>query len=488
MADSSSWMLGNNTRFLILYMSMFCLTLIFANSLALNFTIICMEPSVSYDSTGNKTMMPENAELYTASEKSWLFSATPVGNILGALPISLLQTKFGFKKCLVTYGSVSVIATLLLPLAANIGYWPLFAARVLQGFAIGIAFPAVSTITAGWSPIKNSGVYVSMLLCHLQLAPLLMMPLAGQMCESSLGWPAVYYVFGATTAVFILAFYVFYEDSPRAHRKVSQKELCMIEEGKEAVLTCEKPTVPYRAMFTDVVIWAILLEYFGAILGMLIFMLYGPLYLHDALGFEVKGTGFAAALPFLLGVILKLIAGPLSDRASCISQRSRIIVASIMSQGGMAVSFIILALLPVDQKLLIQVFFTIVSAVDALNCIALDKSCQLVRASWRAKAYGHIQACAKYGYVIQSIVTLCNGVIALIIPLMIGILAPNNTADQWRTVFWLVGVLVIVTDIPFLLTAQDKPRPWVSNAFSNRKIVPIDLLEAKVSVAAKVIG
>lgn len=55
----------------------------------------------------------------------------------------------------------------------------------------------------------------------------------------------------------------------------------MIEEGKEAVLTCEKPTVPYRAMFTDVVIWAILLEYFGAILGMLIFMLYGPLYLHD---------------------------------------------------------------------------------------------------------------------------------------------------------------------------------------------------------------
>ncbi|KAH7705653.1 Protein C01B4.8 [Aphelenchoides avenae] len=453
---------------------MFCLTLIFANSLALNFTIICMEPSASYDSTGNETRMPDDVELYTASEKSWLFSATPIGNILGALPISLLQTKFGFKKCLVTYGAVSVVATLLLPLAANIGYWPLFAARVLQGFAIGIAFPAVSTITAGWSPIKNSGVYVSMLLCHLQLAPLLMMPLAGQMCESSLGWPAVYYVFGATTAVFLLAFYVFYEDSPRAHRKVSQKELCMIEEGKEAVLTCEKPKVPYRAMFTDVVIWSILLEYFGAILGMLIFMLYGPLYLHDALGFEVKGTGFAAALPFLLGVILKLIAGPLSDRASCISQRSRIIVASTMSQGGMAVSFIILALLPVDQKLLIQVFFTIVSAVDALNCIALDKSCQL--------------ACAKYGYVIQSIVTLCNGVIALIIPLMIGILAPNNTADQWRTVFWIVGVLVIVTDIPFLLTAQDKPRPWVSNAFSNRKIVPVDLHEPKVSVAVKAIG
>lgn len=44
----------------------------------------------------------------------------------------------------------------------------------------------------------------------------------------------------------------------------------------------------------------------------------------------------------------------------------------------MAGCFIAMALLPVEQKTLIQIFFTGVNFFSALNCVGLDKSCQMV--------------------------------------------------------------------------------------------------------------
>lgn len=44
----------------------------------------------------------------------------------------------------------------------------------------------------------------------------------------------------------------------------------------------------------------------------------------------------------------------------------------------MAGCFIALATLPVDQKVLIQVAYTGVNFFSALNCVGLDKACQLV--------------------------------------------------------------------------------------------------------------
>lgn len=52
----------------------------------------------------------------------------------------------------------------------------------------------------------------------LKFAALLTMPLSGELCESSLGWPAVYYIQGTLTLVLFVLFYWFYRDTPRTHR------------------------------------------------------------------------------------------------------------------------------------------------------------------------------------------------------------------------------------------------------------------------------
>ncbi|KAH7695714.1 Protein F56A4.12 [Aphelenchoides avenae] len=342
-----------------------------------------------------------------------------------------------------------------------------------QGLAQGITFPAFPAIAAEWSPIQNSGLYVAVLTCHLQLGPLVMMPLAGEMCSSSLGWPALYYLMGGMTAVAIAILFFFHEDYPRDHRWVNKKELALIELGKESTQNSsgEKPQVPYKSIFTDVVVWGILVEYYGGMIALLIFMLFGPVYLYDVLGLEVSSTGFIAALPYLISVFVKFSAGPLSDALNCISQKARVKVFGALSQFTMAGCFIALALLPKEEKTWIQVFFTAASVLNALNTVGVDKSCQLT--------------CCQYGYVVQSVVTLSNAAITLLIPLLVGLMAPDNTVQQWSHIFWLIAGIVIIAEVVFVLTAEADPRPWTNTTHNKAQVAPVEYEAKRVSVSLR---
>ncbi|KAK6023661.1 hypothetical protein OSTOST_10544, partial [Ostertagia ostertagi] len=60
------------------------------------------------------------------------------------------------------------------------------------------------------------------------------------------------------------------------------------------------------------------------------------------LHYDVTTTGFTTALPYILSAALKFIVGPISDRATCISDRWRLVFFAAASQGLMALSFLAL--------------------------------------------------------------------------------------------------------------------------------------------------
>lgn len=64
---------------------------------------------------------------------------------------------------------------------------------------------------------------------------------------------------------------------------VNKKELTKIEKGKDVILkekSEKRETVPYRAIFTDYMVWIAWLGFFGDELGYQIFQQYGPLFLN----------------------------------------------------------------------------------------------------------------------------------------------------------------------------------------------------------------
>uniref|UniRef100_A0A914MWX4 Major facilitator superfamily (MFS) profile domain-containing protein n=1 Tax=Meloidogyne incognita TaxID=6306 RepID=A0A914MWX4_MELIC len=396
--------------------------------------------------------------MFNSAEQALLFSSVPVGTLLGTLPITPLTSRFGMRKTFVFYGLISSFATLFTPLAVKLDFGFLLIMRVLQGIAVSICFPASGSIIADWSPLRTAGTFIAFLSCHIQFGPILTMPLAGKLCESSWGWPAVYHLQAMRqksfqsmlTALAFGAFFTFYRDSPRIHRNVSRKELCKIEKGKppsEAGPVARNGEIPYAAMLRDPAVWAIFFCAMGSTFGFHIFMQYGPVYLNQIIKFDVQRTGFAMALPCILSVLVKLVVGSLSDRASCLSERSRVLLFASLSQFLVAICFCTLALLPQNSPpILFQCFFTTVPVVCGLNCAGLGKSTQLI-----SRQFAHV--------VTSFSVFACSSIIILI-PILVSFLAPDNRPEQWTRIFIIVAVVVVCCVVFFDCTAEASPRPW----------------------------
>ncbi|KAI1704539.1 major facilitator superfamily domain-containing protein [Ditylenchus destructor] len=439
---SHNFYFGHSTRYLVLCLSILCLSLIMSNSLAFNFTIICMTAAES-NGTANSTV-EFGSYGYSQAERNSLFSAIAVGTILGTIPITYLTSRFGVRKIFTIYGLISAFSTIFTPICAYLGFMPFFAMRVLQGVALSTCWPAIGSIIAEWSTIRHSGVYIALLSCHLQMGPIFTMPVSGELCESEYGWPAVYYLQGFLTLFAVIGFYLFFRDSPKYHRNVSDKELTTIQCGKH--LGSAKPKVPFIAMIKDITVWGIIASNIGGTLGLQIFMQYGPIYLNKALKFNIKGTGFAAALPYLLSAVTKFIAGPCSDHIICLSGKVRVIMFASLSQFLMASCFVALAFLPTTYPTLIQACFTGATVFSGLNCVGVGKSTQLVS--------------RQFSYVLMSVNSFTTSIIVLLIPYGVSLLAPNNTTDEWGRIFLIISTIVVVTAIMFDFTAQVDPRPW----------------------------
>jgi ACS family sodium-dependent inorganic phosphate cotransporter-like MFS transporter 5 len=381
---------------------------------------------------------------FNDDRQKMLFSATAVGALLGLLPIAHLTTHYGTRMTFTIYGMVSAISTLLTPLCVNLGFFPLLAMRILQGFATGSCFPAMGAVMSAWAPLRSSGMYMCFLTCHMQFGPMFTMPIAGMLCNSSWTWRGTYYVQGLVTFALFVAFYLFYQDSASSHRNVSAQELWKIQKGK--ILATEKRKVPYVQMASDMAVWGVIISTFSVLIGLQIFLQYGPIYFSEVLKFDVENTGVSVALPHIVAVVVKFLIGPMSDFMTCINEKWRVIFFTSLSQGLMLVSFGALAFLPPSQLMLIQAAFSGLIVFSGINAVGVFKSTQLMS--------------GPFSYVLMTINALTNSIVILVLPLLVGWLAPHNLTFEWERIFLGVAIFLALCTIVFYLTVEVDPRPW----------------------------
>ncbi|CAI2352778.1 unnamed protein product [Caenorhabditis sp. 36 PRJEB53466] len=356
---TSSFVFWNQARLYIMLLSLLCLTLAQMNSLTFNFTVICMDDIVSDHHARN---LSGAHWMESPSQKSVLFSGAAIGAMIGLIPSVPLMSRLGMRNMLTASGLVSAAGSVFFPPAVAFHYYAVLACRILQGLGISILFTVVGVIPGVWAPNDEMGTFLAILSCAFQLSSIISMPVSALLCESEFGWTSIYYLFGVLTFVAYTLFYVFYTDSPDIHTNVSEKELRRIEEGKLKIDNerREKEAVPYGAICTDTTVLMAWLSVFGGNFAFFILVLYGPTYLRDILHFDVKRTGFASALPFLLSAIVKFGAGQLSDRMQFVSQKTRFTFCAIVSQVGVAAGFIVMAMWS-------QLFFIVSVAVVVFN-------------------------------------------------------------------------------------------------------------------------
>lgn len=342
------------------------------------------------------------------------------------------------------YGAISTFATVAFPLAVRTGFMTVFIMRVLQGIGTGFSYPATGLIASQWSTTRATGTFIALLSCHVQFCNIFTMPVSGTLCESSLGWPSVFYLQGLLSACVFLAFFIFYKDDPGLHKNVSSAELVKITEGKHGQ---EKQAAPYRAIATDPCIIGIWLSTIGGNLGFQIFLLYGPTYINKVLHYDVTTTGFATALPYILSAVVKFVVGPVSDRATCISDRWRLIFFAALSQGVMASAFF--ALVFIKDPAIAQVAYTITIVSSGINAVGIVKCAQMV-----ARQHVHI---------VMAVISFLLCIIVLLIPVAVNVVCPDNTPEQWSRLFLGISAIIVAANIPFVFVARSDPAPWTGN-------------------------
>ncbi|MFH4982530.1 hypothetical protein AB6A40_009239 [Gnathostoma spinigerum] len=243
---------------------------------------------------------------------------------------------------------------------------------------------------------------------------------------------------------------------------VSDKELKKIEAGKTSLRKkCVEP-VPYKAILTSVPVWGVWICCIGATFGYQIFVQYGPIYLNKVLEYEITNTGFMTAFPNVIAAVFKILGGPISDLATCISPKSRVKVFTAISQGVMALSFVCLALIPPSLKVLGQVAYTAAVAFSSLMWVGPVRSGAMV-----ARQHAHF---------VLAIISFINSAGIIILPPIVSWIAPNNTASQWSILLFGICASVVICTIVFSFVGEADPAEWTKSN-SSSQVPPTTLSE-----------
>ncbi|PIC30524.1 hypothetical protein B9Z55_021731 [Caenorhabditis nigoni] len=437
----SKFVFGHRTRLFIMVLLLFCLTLPQINSITFNFTVICMEDLVEIFHAKN---FSGTHWMESTTHKSFIFSSTAIGAVIGLIPSVPLIDQLGIRIVLTASGILSAIGSLFFPLAVDYDFYAVVFCRILQGLGISIVFTVVGVIPGIWAAENETGTFLAILSCAFQLSMIICMPVSGLICDSDLGWRSIYYIFGIFTLFSYFLFFYFYTDSPRFHRNVSEKELKKIETGK---LEISKEGVPYLEICTDLTVLMAWLSVLGGNFGFTILTLYGPTYLKDVLHFDVKETGFATALPFILSALVKFAAGRISDKMDHLSEKTRFTFCAVISQGSVVIGLITMAI--TENRRIAQFAYTFAITSSGLNIVGNVKCIQL--------------RCRQHVHFALSVISLCAYLIHFGAPIAVGLLTSGseNMEENWSRLFFIVAIITIITNAPFPFFTSEEPGPFV---------------------------
>jgi predicted MFS family arabinose efflux permease len=199
--------------------------------------------------------------------------------------------------------------------AAARGFQSLVAIRFLFGAGEAGAFPNIARSFSRWFPRIERGRANGVMFLGSRMGGMLSAPIA-LLLVRRWGWRASFVFFGLLGLLWALAWYAWYRDRPEDHPAVNSDELAWIRQDTADLHlrpSTEVERTPWGALLRSRNLYAICAMYFAFGYGLYFYFTWLPTYLIRVLGFSMFGTGFFAALPFLLAGVADVVGGWLTD-------------------------------------------------------------------------------------------------------------------------------------------------------------------------------
>lgn len=223
---------------------------------------------------------------------------------------------FGLKKCLLGTMLFNGIAFTLIPsAAASFGYMGVIACRMIQGMLQGFTFPACHAALGLWAPLSERSKLTVLIYSGNNVGTILALLITGYISSSPFGWPLAFYLFGATSIVWCIAWLFLGFDSPSKHPRIGEAEKHYIMKSLEH---CEEDMdgsskFPIKQILTSLPFWALAVCNIGNTWGVTLLDVEVPTYISKVFEFDIDVNGLLSALPQVTQLLLSLIFAPITD-------------------------------------------------------------------------------------------------------------------------------------------------------------------------------
>uniref|UniRef100_A0A0K0EUA6 MFS domain-containing protein n=1 Tax=Strongyloides venezuelensis TaxID=75913 RepID=A0A0K0EUA6_STRVS len=439
------------TRFFILIISILCMTAARSNELTFNFNVICM-------TADNSTLDTHTSILMSPKEKAAVFSGSGLGALITVIPVVYAINHLGAKNVFSLLLLLSIIATMSLAYVPKIDVYLMVPMRVIQGLSMASVMPMMGYVSSTWSTKEEIGNVIALLSASGQFCQLLTMPLSAFLCTSQ-GWESVYIVHGLLGLFVLIIFALFFRNTPQKHPFVGKKENLYITKGSKK-LTKKEKKIPFVEIFKSKPVWAIFLAFLGNSFGFQVVVQFMPTYLNKVLNVSIKKTGFSSIIPSISQLVFKLVAGILSDRITFLSEKTKLRCFNSVAMIGAGIFLLPLGFLNENHADIAIFCFTMSISLLGVTALGAMKSATLIARSFTHFVMGIVQ------------LVICIGM--LVVPILVSTLAPNNTIEEWRIVYFVVFTALFMGNIAFVTLCSAEPQKWAILKEKNDEKVFVD--------------
>ncbi|VDN02953.1 unnamed protein product [Thelazia callipaeda] len=399
--------------------------------------------------TEDQSDMAMGELVWSKPVQGYVLSAFFMGYICSQILGGYLADRFGGRLVIGISVFVNAFLTLVSPIAATTSPYAFIAARALLGFMQGSIFPAFHTMWSMWAPPLERSLLTGITYAGGQIGNTLVMPLSGLLCKYGFagGWPSIFYVLGFLALMWSVLWFFYVSDNPSRSTRISKRELKYIEDSLADTMLLDakkkKRAVPWSSILTSVPVWAIFCGHFAGDWGAYIMMTSLPLYMKNVLGLEFTSLGFLSSIPYIAYFVFINLGGFVADKL-----RNGNVLSTIATRrlGSQALFLIASGYCGCGQDTLVITFLTLGIGLSGIQYAGFVVNYLDIAPTFAGPILG-----------IGNTITCISGIIG---PMMVSVLTPTGSQQEWQLVFWITGVVLVTGTIIFCIFAKGEIQPW----------------------------
>ncbi|PFX25882.1 Vesicular glutamate transporter 2 [Stylophora pistillata] len=213
---------------------------------------------------------------------------------------------------------------------------------------------------------------------------------------------------------------------------------------------CEDVKVPWKAIFTSLPVWAIVVAHFSENWGFYTLLTELPSFLKYRLDFDLSRAGFVSALPYLVMAITIQTGGHIAD---CLRRKqilSTTVVRKLFNSFGFTCQGICIIIAGYTTNWLV-----------AVVCLTLAVGGGGF--AFSGFYVNHLDIAPPFAGILIGITNTVATLPGIISPLLTGVIVQHQShASEWRIVFYLGGLIYFTGAIFYCIFSSGNKQTWAA--------------------------